>query len=404
VREALLIDGGARAAFAFPLAVTELALTDFRGYAGLRLAAEPGPVVLLGPNGAGKTNLLEALSLLVPGRGLRRARQADLLREDASPEACWAVSAVVASDRGAVRIGTGRDPKSARAEPEDENGEEDAGAPERRLVRIDGQARTPAALDTVMRAVWLTPEMDRLFLDGASGRRRFLDRAIQGLDKGHGTRLNAYQKALRERSRLLRMGRADALWLDALEDRLACDGVAIAAARIHAVERLGAVAAKGFGPFPGAELEMAGEVEQDLSEVPALEAESRLRAALARSRDADAATGGAAVGAHRSDLRVRHLPSGRPAERCSTGEQKALMIAMVLAIAELQVREQGAAPVLLLDEIAAHLDAARREALFERLLDLGVQAWMTGTERDAFAALSGRAQMYRLRDGNLISE
>ncbi|HLF59296.1 MAG TPA: DNA replication/repair protein RecF [Alphaproteobacteria bacterium] len=404
MREAVLIQGEVRAYQApAPLAVTQLALTDFRCYASLRLSAACGPVVLYGPNGAGKTNLLEALSLLVPGRGLRRARQADVLREDAGTEACWAVAASVATQEGEVRIGTGRDPRAAARDEEDVNGDDETSAPERRLVRIDGEPRGPAALGEVMRAVWLTPEMDRLFIDGASARRRFLDRAIQGLDRGHAARLNAYQRTLRERSKLLRGMRADPLWLDVLEDRMACDGVAIAAARIHAAERISAVASEGFGPFPGAMMKMEGAVEDSLAEVPALEAETRLHDALTRSRAEDAMTGGAAVGPHRSDLRVRHRATNRPAERCSTGEQKALMIAMVLAIAVLQAREQGAAPILLLDEVAAHLDSARRGALFERILDLGAQTWMTGTGPAAFAGLEGRAQAFRVGDGCAIA-
>lgn len=400
MREAVLIRGGARVSPApAALAVTQLAVTDFRCYENLRLTVETGPVVLFGPNGAGKTNLLEALSLLVPGRGLRRARQSDLLREGAGADGRWAVSANVAAAAGEVRIGTGRDPRAAAPGEEDGNGDDEMSPPERRLVRIDGQPRRPTALAEVMRVVWLTPEMDRLFLDGAPARRRFLDRAIQGLDRGHAARLNAYQKALRERSRLLRAGRADPLWLEALEDRMACDGVAIAAARIEAVHCIGAVAADGFAPFPGAVMTMEGGVEQTLASVPALEAEVRLRDALARSRAEDALTGGAAHGPHRSDLRVRHRPTNRPAERCSTGEQKALMIAMVLAVAQLQAREQAGAPVLLLDEVAAHLDAARRDALFGRILELGAQAWLTGTDRAAFAGLEARAQMFRLGAG-----
>jgi DNA replication and repair protein RecF len=404
VRKAVLIHGEARASeTAVSLAVTQLALADFRSYASLRLAVSAGPVVLCGPNGAGKTNLLEALSLLVPGRGLRRARQADLLREDADAEACWAVSAGVETPRGEIRVGTGRDPRAAARDDEDASGDDETSAPERRLVRIDGTPRGPAALGETMRMVWITPEMDRLFLEGAAARRRFLDRAIHGLDRGHAARIAAYQRALRERSRLLRGPRADPLWLDALEERLAGDGVAIAAARVHAAERVSAVAARGFGPFPGAEMEMEGAVERSLAEVPALEAEARLRAALRQSRAEDAATGGAAHGPHRSDLRVRHSALGRPAERCSTGEQKALMIAMVLAIADLLAREHEAAPILLLDEVAAHLDSARRGALFEHILGLGTQAWMTGTEPGVFAGLQGRAQIFRVGEGCAVA-
>ena len=323
-----------------------------------------------------------------------------MLRDDAPADLCWGIAATIATASGAVSVGTGRDPRAAGRGEDDEAADDDIIQNERRLVRIDGlPARGPAALGEVMRAVWLTPEMDGLFLEAASSRRRFLDRAIEGLDDGHGARLNAYQRAMRERSRLLRAGRADPLWLAALEDRMACDGVAIAAARLDAVARIGAIAAEGFAPFPGAVMTMEGDLEAWLTERPALEAEGRLREALMASRNEDAITGGAAPGPHRSDLRVRHSHKDIAAGRCSTGEQKALMIAMILAIAVLQAREQGSAPVLLLDEVAAHLDGARRQALFERILDLGAQAWMTGTDPGAFAGLAGRAQTFSVGDG-----
>ena len=402
MREALAIEGGRRPrpAFGPALAVGSLALTDFRCYERLRLDVEAAPVVLVGANGAGKTNVLEAISLLVPGRGMRRAKLAELLRDDAPADLCWGIAATIATASGAVSVGTGRDPRAAGRGEDDEAADDDIIQNERRLVRIDGlPARGPAALGEVMRAVWLTPEMDGLFLEAASSRRRFLDRAIEGLDDGHGARLNAYQRAMRERSRLLRAGRADPLWLAALEDRMACDGVAIAAARLDAVARIGAIAAEGFAPFPGAVMTMEGDLEAWLTERPALEAEGRLREALMASRNEDAITGGAAPGPHRSDLRVRHSHKDIAAGRCSTGEQKALMIAMILAIAVLQAREQGSAPVLLLDEVAAHLDGARRQALFERILDLGAQAWMTGTDPGAFAGLAGRAQTFSVGDG-----
>lgn len=383
-------------------AVTRLMLTDFRSYPSLRISAGLDPVVLFGANGAGKTNMLEALSLLVPGRGLRRARQADLLRFGAAANACWAVNAAVATPKGEISIGTGRDPRALARDDEDA-GDEDFAGSERRVVRIDGQpARKTGALSDVLRAVWLTPEMDGLFRDGASGRRRFIDRAVVGMDRSHATRLNAYERSLRERARLLKAGGADAQWLDALEDRMACDGVAVAAARAHTAERLCAVASEGFGPFPGAVLSMEGSIERSLAQFPALEAEARLREDLARSRLDDAFTGGAAYGPHRSDLAVRHYTKNLPAELCSTGEQKALMIALVLAIAALQARDLGTAPLLLLDEVAAHLDPLRRSALFERMAEIGAQVWLTGTERESFSELEGRAQYFRVGSGAAV--
>lgn len=397
MREATLIRGEMREHPA-PLAVTRLWLTDFRCYASLRMETDGTPVVLFGPNGAGKTNLLEALSLLVPGRGLRRARQADLLRHGAATDACWAVAASVSTAEGEIRLGTGRDPRAA-ARIEDEEGEEEATMPERRLARIDGETSTPAKLGAVFAALWLTPEMDRLFLDGASGRRRFLDRAVYGLERSHATRVNAYERAMRERARLLRAGRADPLWLDALEERMASEGVAIAATRIEAAARISKIAAAGFGPFPGAVLALEGSVEESLSEMPALEAEMKLRQSLLQSRGDDALTGGASFGPHRSDLRVYHRVKNLAAELCSTGEQKALMIGMVLAIASLIAQERGCAPLLLLDEVAAHLDSLRRGALFEHLTEIGAQFWLTGTERETFGNLGVQAQFFRVGAG-----
>lgn len=373
-------------------AVAKLALADFRSYAALRLRLDPAPVVLFGPNGAGKTNILEALSLLVPGKGLRHARLAELPRRGAEPGAAWGVAATLMTPKGAVDVGTGCDSRAPRGEDD-----EDSEFPARRVVKIDGgPARGQGALADVLRAVWLTPEMDGLFRDGASERRRFIDRAVIGLDRGHASRLNSYERSLRERARLLKAGGADPLWLSALEERMAEDGVAIAAARLHIVERLRAVASHGFAPFPAADAVMEGGVEESLARMPALEAENRLARALAASRPDDAVTGGAAHGAHRSDLRVRHLPKDLPAELCSTGEQKALMIALVLAVGVLQARDFGAAPLMLLDEVAAHLDRERRAALFERIGEIGAQAWLTGTDRGAFDRLEGRAQFFRV--------
>jgi DNA replication and repair protein RecF len=242
--------------------------------------------------------------------------------------------------------------------------------------------------------------MDRLFTEGASGRRRFLDRLVFGFDAAHAGRVSAYEHTLRERARLLRDG-GDAVWLDTLEGDMAERGVAIAAARRELTARLCRLCAAPEGPFPGAEVAVTGQVEEWLNQGPALAAEDRLRAALRDSRPQDAAAGGAAVGPHRSDLAVRHLAHGMPAALCSTGEQKALLIAIVLANARLQTAERGSVPLLLLDEIAAHLDAVRREALFGELLALGAQAWFTGTDRSVFDSLDGRAQYVAVRASNL---
>ena len=370
--------------------VTRLVLTDFRNYREARLTLATQPVVLTGPNGAGKTNLLEAVSFLAPGRGLRSAKSTEIDRRPGSsgdPGASgWAVAAVIATRRGALRVGTGRDPTAS----------------ERRIVRIDGErVRGQAALGERLGVVWLTPPMDRLFLEGPSGRRRFLDRMVLGLDPGHGSRVAAYEQALRERSYLLRDGPADSAWVAALEEVMAEQGVAVAAGRRDAVQRLDRACAEAEGPFPRARLTLVGTLEGWLEEMPALAAEAKFRAALAAHRQSDGQAGGAAIGPHRSDLAVSLAEKGIAAEFASTGEQKALLIAILLAHAALQQATRGEPPLLLLDEIAAHLDASRRAALFEALVRLDSQAWLTGTDAALFAPLRCDAQFLSVHDGTL---
>ncbi len=371
------------------LAVRRLSLTRFRNYAAATVEIDGPAVVLAGPNGAGKTNLLEAVSFLAPGRGLRRARLSEVDRavpgEPApSPATAWAVAARVDGKLGEVAIGTGRDPESEG---------------ERRLVRIDGvPAKSQAALGDHVTVSWLTPAMDRLFLEGASGRRRFLDRLVFAFDPEHSTRVNGYEHAWRERNRLIKDGVRDAAWYAALEETLAATGVAVAAARAALVARLNRVCAETEAPFPAAALRLEGTVDRWLEEAPALDVEERLRATLAAGRRPGSPE---AEGPHRSDLAVRHVPKDMPAERCSTGEQKALLVGIVLAHARLQAVDEGAAPILLLDEVAAHLDDRRRAALFEAVLALGGQAWLTGTDQGVFAPIADRAQILEVTDGRL---
>src|SRR5215472_8918611 len=275
--------------------VTRLVLTDFRNYSEARLSLGTEPVVLTGPNGAGKTNLLEALSFLAPGRGLRGAKLTEIDRRTESgceaSDSGWAVAAVIATRRGPLRIGSGRDRLGG----------------ERRIVRIDGEpVRSQAVLGERLGLVWLTPAMDRLFLDGPSGRRRFLDRLVLGLDPAHASRVAAYEQALRERSQLLRDGPADPVWLTALEEVMAEQGIAVAAGRREAVQRLDRTCAEAEGPFPRARLDLQGTVEDWLGSMPALAAEEKFKAGLAESRTVDAASGGAGLGPHRSDLTVTH--------------------------------------------------------------------------------------------------
>ena len=364
--------------------IGRLALTDFRCYARAELTADGRPVVLTGPNGAGKTNLLEALSFLAPGRGLRSARLGAVDRRLPGAQTSvgpWAVAARLHSPSGEVAIGTGREAPI---------GEERR---ERRALRIDGiPAKGQTPLGELLAVIWLTPQMDRLLQEGASGRRRFLDRLVFAFDPAHAARVGEWEHAWRERQRLIEEA-ADPAWLSAIEQRLAESGVAIAAARRELVARLGSATAVP-GPFPRPELALDGEVEAWLEESPALAVEERLRAALARSRSSD----GGGPGAHRSDLKVVHGQKGVLAAEASTGEQKALLVALVLAHARLMAAERGAPPVLLLDEVAAHLDEERRRHLFEALLSLGAQAWMTGTEEALFQPLGAAAQFFRIKD------
>ncbi|MBN9513124.1 MAG: DNA replication/repair protein RecF [Alphaproteobacteria bacterium] len=380
------------------LAVRQLRLSNFRNYRQLRLDCGLEPVVLVGANGAGKTNLLEALSFLAPGRGLRRARLDDVCHRprsagsDDPPAASWAVAATLDTPDGRLAIGTGLEP--ARHE---------GGLP-RRVVRIDGRpASSQTALGRHVAAVWLTPQLDRLFLDGASERRRFLDRLVTALHPEHAGDVAAYENALRQRARLLGEGNRDPHWFTALEDTMARHGVALAAARADTVQRLDAAARLGVGPFPRASLAMAGEVDGWLATMAAIDAEDRLRGNLAASRLRDAEAGTTSCGPHRSDLAVRHLDLDLPAAEGSTGQQKAVLVSIALAHARLVALSRSRPPLLLLDEIAAHLDAERRVALFDEVVALGVQSWMTGTDAELFAPLAGRAQILRVADGSIAA-
>ncbi|MGD9539045.1 MAG: DNA replication/repair protein RecF [Alphaproteobacteria bacterium] len=380
------------------LAIRRLVLNGFRGYGSLRLALGPEPVVLSGPNGAGKTNLLEAVSYLSAGRGLRAAPLASVLRDAGRPDQAsarlWSVAATIATPHGEVEVATGF-----------ETGTEDGGAAaERRIVRIDGQgAGGQAALARHVAMVWLTPAMDRLFVDGPSARRRFLDRLVFALDPAHAGRAQAFERSRRARARLLAEGRNDDAWLAAVEHDMAERAIAIAAARLDLIGRLQAALAEAVGPFPRPAVGLSGLVEGWLHERPALDIEERYRRQLAamRRRDAETET---CDGPHRSDLDVSFAATGRAAALCSTGEQKALLVALVLAHARLIASLKGASPILLLDEVVAHLDEARRRALYDQLLALHCQAWLSGTEPEPFHPLSGAARFLAVRDAAVTEE
>ena len=373
-------------------ALIRLALTDFRSYRGVRLAMDPRPLVLTGPNGAGKTNLLEAVSYLSPGRGLRGARLADVAHvagSDGGAAEAWSVAATLTGEGGETALGSGW---RAPAEP---------GETERRAVRIDGTtASGPAALAQHVAMVWLTPAMERLFSGPPAERRRFLDRLVYAIDAGHAARVQRYDRARRHRARLLRAGPGDDAWLGALERSMAENAVAIGAARLDLAMRLEQFLPAGAAPFPSVALEADGLVERWLAAAPALAAEERFREHLATTRRLEA-EGGSADGPQRSDLIVTDRDRGMAAEQCSTGEQKAMLIALVTAHARLVARQRRCAPVLLLDEIVAHLDESRRRALFEIILDVGAQAWLTGTEPAAFRPLGAHAQFFAVQPGRV---
>ncbi len=363
-------------------------MTNFRNYGFMRVIVDQRPVVLTGANGAGKTNLLEALSFLAPGRGLRQAPLTEIARRGGSA-GTWSVAATLDGADGAVEIGTGIAVAEGRPSP-------------RRAVRIDGDdASSQARLAHFASINWLTPSMDRLFDAGASERRRFLDRLVCGFDRDHAARIGRYERAMRERNRLLRGAgpRGDEAWLRTLETAMAEAGVAVAAARRSLVGRLGAHCRGEMDGFPGAAVAVEGEVEAMLDGAPALAVEEAVRKRLAVLRSVDAEAGRATFGIHRSDLACSHIARDCPAGLCSTGEQKALLIRIVLAGAALNAAERGSAPILLLDEIGAHLDRDRRAALFDAILALGVQAWITGTEPEAFDAFGGHAQRFAVADG-----
>ena len=367
--------------------LTRLTLADFRNYESLTWRPEGRVSVITGPNGSGKTNLLEALSLLTPGRGLRGARVGEFARQGSAGR--WGVHGWIERGGAVFELATG------------------AGDGDRRVFRLDGTPpRNQAEVAGVAACVWLTPQMDRLFLEGASGRRRFLDRLVWAVEPGHAREVSAYEAAMAGRNRLLAQGGADAGWLAGLEDSMARHAVAVTAARAGLVARLnGALAAGAAGAFPAARLVLVDGMAERMEGTPALTVEDWLRGALAAGRGADAASGGAGVGAHRADMRLEDAETGLEAGLASTGQQKALLIGVVLGHVALVAGARGFAPLLLLDEPAVHLDAGRRTALWEALAAGGAgQVFITGTDREAFSSLEGRAAFVRTGDGALVGD
>ena len=374
------------------LRLTRLALTDFRNYP--HLVWQPGArlVCITGPNGAGKTNLLEAISLLVPGRGLRGARAPDLGRHDPSGTPWpWAINGRFTTPTGELEIATGT--LTGAGQP----------PAERRVFRLDGQpARSQAAIGARLAAVWLTPQMDRLFVEGAAARRRFLDRLVFALEPGHAREAGAHDHAVTSRNRLLARATTTPAWLAGVEDSIARHAVALTAARLGLVRALTAALADGAAAgFPVARLRLLCPIADRLATAPALAVEDWLRASLAASRATDTATGSTALGAHRTDLALSD-ESGLDAALASTGQQKALLVGTILGHAALIQQARGFAPLLLLDEPAVHLDEDRRRKLFTALAKLTAQAFITGTDADVFKPLEGQAKGFELGQGSAL--
>ncbi len=370
--------------------VTRLKLTGFRNYASLDLTLEPRPVALFGSNGAGKTNLVEAVSFLGPGRGVRAAgAEAVRRRTPDGQDPIWAVYAEAMTVEGPVSLATGSDPAE----------------PSRRKTRLDGAATTQTALARLFPMLWLTPREDRLWAGPRSDRMRFFDRLVLAGAPDHGSEASAYEKAQRERQRLLDRemegARIDPDWLSALEGEMAARGVALAAARVDALVRLQSeIDARPESAFPKGDLELEGLLEAKLAAGEAAGAvEDEFIETLRHARRRDGAAGRSLTGPHRTELTARHREKDQVAADCSTGEQKALVLGLALAQASAIGRVRRAAPVLILDEACAHLDAARRDGLAQGLLDLGAQAWLTGVEAGLFEAFGDAIQRVRVDDG-----
>ncbi|MGO4706398.1 DNA replication/repair protein RecF [Microvirga sp. 2MCAF38] len=373
--------------------ITRLMLQDFRTYATLDVGVTRQLVALVGENGAGKTNILEAISLFMPGRGLRRTELSDMARN--TGPGSFAISLTLDTPYGEHRLGTGIDAP----------GEEMRSS---RLCRIDGAAvGSPIAFAEYLRVVWLTPDLDALFRGPAGDRRRFLDRLVLAVDADHGSRVNALERALRSRNRVLEENPDERAWLDAVEREVAELAIAVAAARRETTERLGALidtTRDEASPFPFATVRLEGEIDTLVATLPAVDAEDRYRAILRENRARDRAAGRTLIGPQATDLLVRHGPKDIPANSASTGEQKALLIGLVLAHARLVGTMSGIAPFILLDEVAAHLDPRRRAGLFDALETLGGQVWMTGADPGLFAELEGRADLLHVTPGQVETE
>ncbi len=388
--------------------VTRLTLTDFRNYAHLRINAKLAPVIITGENGTGKTNILEAISFLTPGRGLRSARLADIRRitpalvnDEYSPTEIsnlnWAVSALVNKGEDEIEIGT------AVAKTTRETDDDDFRSYERRIVKINGQKTSSQSdLGKYISAIWLTPQMDRLFRGGSQPRRSFLDRLVYAFDVEHAKRTANFEHLYKEWYQLLKNGNSNNNWLSSLEENMAGIGVAIAAARRELIAKLNKFIEKEPDDvFPNVMLELDGTIEQLLDTMPAIDVEDYYIQKL-KSQRRNVLYNDNVDGVNRTDFKVYYKKKRMPAELCSTGEQKSLLISIILAQTKCQTLDKGFAPVLLLDEVVAHLDDLKREALLEKIRDLGIQAWITSTDPKLFASLADEAQFLEVRNNSVV--
>ena len=384
--------------------VKRLTLTDFRNYASLRLNAELCPIVITGENGSGKTNILEAISFLTPGRGLRSAKLADIKRISPSLVANdyipapngWAVSAVIANNFNEIELGTGIE--TATKEVDD-----DTRFYERRIVKINGQKTSSQAdLGRYISAIWLTPQMDRLFKGGSQPRRSFLDRLVYAFDLEHAKRTANFEHLYKEWFQLIKSGKTDGHWLSSIEQEMAAIGVAIAAARREQTARLNTfIENEPDDVFPNVKLALEGTIEQMLDERPAIEVEDYYLTLLQKQRQ-NVLYSEYIDGINRTDFKVFYKKKRMPAELCSTGEQKSLLVSIILAQTKCQTLDKGFSPVLLLDEVAAHLDDAKREALLSKIKDLHVQAWVTSTTAELFTSMRDDAQFFEIKNNHVF--
>ncbi len=380
-------------------AITKLTLENFRNYRSLSLELPAQPVVIRGVNGAGKTNILEALSLLAPGRGLRHARLRDMDRateaqENLRSEGPWVVAANVLAYGETSHMGTGRDGDASI---------------EKRITKINGERlRGAAALAEHVCVQWLTPAMDQVFVEGGGARRKLLDRIVYGFAPEHAARVSAYEGAMRDRNRLLADRQiADPYWLSVLEQQMAEHAVAITLARQETIARLRTALEGELSHFPRAIMQLEGVLESWLEQdIPALDAETQFAELLAKARGEDTARGRATKGPHRSHFHVVHREKNRAVEQCSTGEQKAVLLALILAAARARANWCGLPPILLLDEVIAHLDVDKRRSLFDLIQATAIQAWMTGTDAADFKGMEGFSTQLEVADGavNIIGK